>query len=175
MKKFLTASAALIGFGLSSLAFAVDGTIAIKGEVSSSTCGIQSDFINQAVQLAPVSQSSLAPGQNAGLKPFAIALANCAAGTKVKTHFEFGPNVDPTTGTLKNQLTGADASNVVVQLFNSDQQPIRVGNDTNLKEGTADSNGEAVMSFFAAYLAPAGETIKPGQVSTSVTYTMSYE
>ncbi|BCG24759.1 hypothetical protein TUM18999_29500 [Pseudomonas tohonis] len=175
MKKFLTASTALIGFGLSSLALAVDGTITIKGEVSSKSCTIASPSLNQSVQLAPVSQSSLAAGQNASFKPFMIELSGCSVGTKVKANFEIGPNVDAANGTLKNELTGADASNVAVQLFNADQQPINLGNNDNSKEVVVTGGGNTTLAFFAAYLAPASEQVKPGQVSTSVTYTMSYE
>ncbi|BBP83637.1 MULTISPECIES: fimbrial protein [unclassified Pseudomonas] len=175
MKKFLTASTALIGFGLSSLALAVDGTITIKGEVSSKTCNIQTPTLNQTVQLPVVSQSSLASGQIAGFTPFAIALSSCTAGSKVKANFEIGPNVDPANGTLKNELSGADASNVAVQLFNKDQQAIDLSTGSNNLEEVSGAGGNAVLGFFAAYLAPTDASVKPGQVSTSVTYTMSYE
>lgn len=175
MKKFLTTSAALVGFGLSSLALAVDGTITIKGEVSSKTCSINSSTLNQTVQLPVVSQSSLAAGENAGFKPFAIMLSSCTDGTKVKANFEVGQNVNPVNGTLKNELSGADASNVAVQLFNKEQQPINLLNGTNNLEEISNAGGNAVLGFFAAYLAPTDESVTPGQVSTSVTYTMSYE
>lgn len=175
MKKFLTAGAALVGFGLSNLALAVDGTITFKGEVSSKTCTIQNAFVNQTVTLAPVSQSSLAPGQNAGFKPFAIALSDCTQGAKVKANFEVGPNVNAANGTLKNELSGADASNVAIQLFNKDQKAIDLADGTNNTEEVVGGGNQAVLSFYAAYLAPVGETVKPGQVSTKVTYTMTYE
>ncbi|UXY50463.1 fimbrial protein [Pseudomonas tohonis] len=175
MKKFLTASAALVGFGLSSLALAVDGTITIKGEVSSKTCSIDSTSLNQTIQLPVVSQSSLASGQNAGFKPFGITLSSCTQGSKVKANFEIGPNVNPADGTLKNELNGADASNVAVQLFNKNQQPIDLVSGTNNLEEISGAGGKATLDFFAAYLAPTGVSVTPGQVSTSVTYTMSYE
>lgn len=175
MKKFLTAGAALVGFGLSNLALAIDGTITITGEVSSKTCTIESPTLNQTVALAPVSQSSLAPGQNAGFKPFAIAVSNCTVGAKVRANFEIGPNVDPANGTLKNELSGADASNVAIQLFNKDQQAINLATGANNIEEIIGANQRAALGFFAAYLAPVGEDVKPGQVSTKVTYTMSYE
>ncbi|WP_165680063.1 fimbrial protein [Metapseudomonas otitidis] len=175
MKKFLTAGAALVGFGLSNLALAYDGTITIKGEVSSKTCTIESAALNQTVELAPVSQSSLAPGQNAGFKPFQIAVSGCTVGAKVKANFEIAPNVDPATGTLKNELSGADASNVAIQLFNKDQQAINLATGANNSEEIIGAGQNATLGFFAAYLAPVGEDVKPGLVNTKVTYTMSYE
>ncbi|GAC1033004.1 hypothetical protein thsps21_38330 [Pseudomonas sp. No.21] len=175
MKKFLTTSAALVGFGLSNLALAFDGTITIKGEVSSRTCDISTPSLNQTVQLPIVSQSSLLAGQNAGLTPFVIALSNCTQGSKVKAHFEIGPNVDPATGTLKNELSGADASNVAVQLFNKEQEPINLATGQNNLEELSGAGGNAFIGLFAAYHAPRGADALPGQVSTSITYTMSYE
>ncbi|WP_165677098.1 fimbrial protein [Metapseudomonas otitidis] len=174
MKKFLTAGAALVGFGLSNLALAHDGTITITGHVSSSTCTISTE-LNQSVPLDPVSQSSLGPGQNAGFKAFPIGVSNCAEGTKVKAKFEIGPNVDPTNGTLKNTLTGVNASNVAIQLFNKEQKAINLATGANNIEEIVGASKGATLGFFAAYLAPVGEDVKPGDVSTEVTYTMTYE
>lgn len=175
MKKFLTAGAALVGFGLSNLALAYDGTITFKGEVSSKTCTIDSPSLNQTVELAPVSQTSLKAGQNAGFKPFAISVSSCTQGAKVKANFEIGPNVDPVNGTLKNELSGADASNVAIQLFNKEQKAIDLATGTNNLEEITGAGGNAVLGFFAAYLAPAAVDATPGKVSTKVTYTMTYE
>lgn len=174
MKKFLTAGAALVGFGLSNLALAHDGTITITGHVSSSTCTITTQN-DQTVTLDPVSQSSLGPGQNAGFKPFPISVSKCAAGTKVKAKFELDSSVNPVDGTLKNLVKGADASNVAIQLFNKDREPINLFSGANNNEEVAGGTGDVTLGFFAAYLAPVGEAVKPGDVSTQVTYTMSYE
>lgn len=175
MKKFLTAGAALVGFGLSNLALASDGTITFTGEVSSKTCTIDSKTANQVVPLSPVSQSSLAPGQNAGFKQFHIEASQCTQGAKVKAKFEVNENVNTTLGALKNELTGAEASNVYIQLFDSNQKAINLVDGTNTSEVVVGADGAAKLSFYAAYLAPTGEAVKAGKVATKVTYSMTYE
>lgn len=174
MKKFLTAGAALVGFGLSNLALAVDGTITFQGEVSSKTCTIENESLNQTVTLPVVSQSSLESGdKNAGFKDFHIAVSACTAGTKVKAHFEPGPTIDTADGMLKNQL--ADGSNVKVQIFNKSGLPINLATGTNNLEEVTGGDSAAKLTFKASYHAPKGETLKPGLVQTSVAYTLTYE
>jgi len=175
MKKFLTAGAALVGFGLSNLALAYDGTITFNGEVSSKTCTITSKQLNQEIPLPSVSQSSLAPGENSGLNRFTIEVGSCTPGTKVMAQFEIADNVDPVTGVLMNRLQGADASNAMVQIFNKNGMPINLADGTNNLQEVTGSNNDAELVFFAAYLAPAAEAIKPGAVMTQVAYSMSYE
>ncbi|MGX5728184.1 fimbrial protein [Metapseudomonas otitidis] len=173
MKKFLTAGAALVGFGLSNLALAYDGTLTFNGQVSSKTCTIAN--LNQEVQMEPVSQSSLAEGEVAGHKAFFIRLTGCSTDTKVKAYFELGQNINNQTGTLRNESTDADASNVSIQLFNKDQQPINLATGANNNQEIVGASGIATMTFFAAYAAPVGEPVKPGAVHAKVNYTMSYE
>lgn len=175
MKKFLTAGAALVGFGLSNLALASDGTITFKGEVSSKTCTIDTNTANQTVDMPVVSQSSLAPGQRSGSKQFKIRVSACTAGTKVKAHFDSGATVDTVDGVLKNQLTGADASNAFVQILNKNGDPINLADGTNNLEEVTGTNNDAELVFSAAYLAPKVDPIKPGFVQTQVAYTMTYE
>ncbi|MCP1618980.1 major type 1 subunit fimbrin (pilin) [Pseudomonas sp. SLBN-26] len=175
MKKFLTAGAALVGFGLSNLALASDGTITFKGEVSSKTCTIDSNTLNQNVEMPVVSQTSLAPGQRAGAKQFEIRVSACTAGTKVKAHFDAGSTVDAVEGVLKNQSKDANASNAFVQILNKNGDPINLVNGTNNLEEVTGTNNDAVLLFSAAYLAPKVDPIKPGPVLTNVSYTMTYE
>ncbi|BBT14423.1 ferrous iron transporter B [Metapseudomonas otitidis] len=175
MKKFLTAGAALVGFGLSNLALASDGTITFTGEVSSKTCTIDSKSLNQNVPMPPVSQTALAPGQRAGAKQFEIRVSACTAGTKVRAHFDAGPTVDTVNGVLINQSKEANASNAFVQILNKNGDPINLVDGTNNLEEVTGTNKDAVLVFSAAYLAPKVDPITPGPVLTSVSYTMTYE
>jgi major type 1 subunit fimbrin (pilin) len=158
-------------------AFASDGTITFTGTVSAGTCTIDvngSASGTATVKLDPVTQTSLAAaGATAGSKPFTIALTKCSGATKVKTAFELGANVDTATGALKN--TASDGSTAQIQVLNDAGAPINLGTNANSQQATIDSTANtATLQYYTRYYAKAASTTA-GAVSTSVTYSMSYE
>ncbi|MDQ8024313.1 MAG: fimbrial protein, partial [Moraxellaceae bacterium] len=155
---------------LSSPASAADGTITITGTVQAATCTVSNGGA-VAVALPTVSTSALSTsGTVAGTKAFQIGLTACTVGPAT-AYFEAGPNIDTTTGRLKNNGT---ATNVQVQLLNS------AGNAINLAGASGSQNGTSItlvagannLNYSAQYYATGAATA--GSVTTSVVYTMQY-
>jgi len=180
MKQTQHALCLLAGLGaltLASQAFASDGTITFTGDVSAGTCTIDvngSSSANATVALNPVTQSSLAAaGATAGTLPFSIALTGCSGATKVATSFESGPNVDLTTGNLRN--TTAGGSSAQIQILNNANTAINLSTNANSQLADIDATAlTATLQYYAQYYAKAASTTA-GAVSTSVTYSMSYQ
>lgn len=169
----LAAAATLMSAG----AFAADGTISFKGNVTSQTCtlapngGSAKDF---TVTLDPVLASGLdAAGKTAGGKKFSLALSACTTTTgNVRTSFEPGPSVDLATGRL-NIDSGSTAKNVQIGLKNNDNTAIKVGADGAAQNSTlyALSNGAVTMNYIAEYVATGKATA--GTANSSVMYTIT--
>ncbi|MET3928192.1 type 1 fimbrial protein [Lysobacter soli] len=170
MKKILLVAVAAAGLVSVAPAFAVDGTITINGAVTGTTCTIANNG-NVTVTLPSVSTTSLtANGAVAGQKAFALNLSGCAASTKATAYFEPGANIDPATGNLRNATGAGNATNVQVQLYNSDLSAINLFSN-NAKQVTIGTAGP--MNFYAGYYATGQATA--GTVATSVIYTMTYQ
>ena len=175
MKNILLASS-LIVLGMSS-AFAADGTITINGNVTASTCVINSGTPDFVVTLPTVSTTVLdTANDTAGRTPFTINLTECSAATKVATYFEPGSTVDFATGRLNN--TTGDATNVQVQLLGSNTTAIPVfavgsnGSQAGSQIVTTDVTGAAALDYYAEYFATGAAGA--GTVNTSVQYTIVY-
>ena len=173
MKNILLASS-LIVLGMSS-AFAADGTITINGNVTASTCVINSGTPDFVVTLPTVSTTVLdTANDTAGRTPFTINLTECSAATDVATYFEPGSTVDFATGRLNNTTTGG-AANVQVQLLGSNNAviPVLAGpTQTNSQVVATDVNGAAALNYYAEYYATG--VAGAGDVTTSVQYTITY-
>lgn len=173
---------ALALWGISTLTFAVDGTITFTGEVTNNTCTISGngggkDF---TVTLPKVSATALntAPDHVAGRTGFNIALSSCnPTGGNVRTYFEPGPTVNLTTGRLTTAVP-----NVEIGLLNADFSSIKIGAADGSTPGTTQNSqtvaisgtGTATLPYFAEYNALAGAA-GTGLVNTSVRYTLIYQ
>ena len=170
MKKILLVAAAAAGLASIAPAFAADGTITVNGKVTATTCTIANSG-NVTVTLPDVSTTALTTnGAIAGQKAFALNLSGCAANTKATAYFEPGATIDPATGNLRNTTGSGFATNVQVQLYNSDLSAINLFSN-NAKQVTVGTAGP--MNFYAGYFATGQATA--GNVTTSVIYTMSYQ
>ena len=153
-------------------AFASDGTITFNGAVTANTCTITGGG-DQTITLSPVSEKTLAKaGDTAMQTAFQIGLTGCSKG-QVGTYFEAGPNVDTSTGNLKN--LGA-ATNVQVQLLNPDDgSQIKPGDAAQVvKYTTIVNDGDAATLNYAARYYATGASAA-GDVNTSVTYSLAYK
>lgn len=185
MKKTLLSVALLGCCAISAGAFASDGTITINGEVSNVSCSInvngQSGGDYQ-VTLPTVSQTSLKSGDTAGAKLLAIQVSGCTTAVGnlpagVRAAFE-NTNVNPATGNLINTTAPGGASlgatNVEVQLTNSDKQPINLITNVNNVMTPIDVNGDSTMNYYVQYIAPSADAIA-GKVTTSAVYSLDYQ
>ena len=188
MKKnaLIVALLAAAGF-IATPAFAVDGTITITGEIKGQTCtvsggpgtvGTGSDF---SVQLLPVQTTALAAaGAVAAAKPFSIVLgadagATCPDGTRAAILFDTtSAAINPVTGNLANLATGTPATNVEVQILDSNaaNAPLNLATGTPSSEVTVAGN-TAVLPFQAQYIAVGGASTV-GLVDTNVRYTVIF-
>lgn len=168
----ITAAALLPG-----VSHASDGTITFNGMVTATTCdvSINGQGPSPTITLPTVQASALPAGATAGQTPFTFSLTNCTGGTstEVAAYFEIGPNVNQTTGNLRN--SGGTAANVEVGLLNSDFSgiPLHVSPQNILYVPI--TSGAATLTYIAQYVADAAAAAGPGNVNTSVTYSLTYQ
>ncbi|KAB0642390.1 fimbrial protein [Burkholderia latens] len=180
-KKVLGASVAmLLGALAASPAFAqavTQGKVTFDGELTASTCSIKAGDEDKKVLLPKVSTVTLAKkGDTAGSTSFDITAEKCSADvSKVAAHFEM-TNMDPATGFLKNLLTDAStaATNVVVQLVNSDGTGIRAGSTGAYFDVTGAGDARGVTMLYGGQYYATGAT-KAGKVNTFARYTLAYQ
>ncbi|WAI83806.1 MULTISPECIES: fimbrial protein [Achromobacter] len=178
-KKIVAARLAFSSLLLCGSAMAADVKLVFTGDVSSSTCSIDSGNGDgqylKAVPLPTVSARALAKQNDvAGRELVTLELSGCT-GTKVRTRFNRGANVDAVTGALINQaLVGnGPVSSAQVQLLNSKYQPINLSTDAGAETVNIES-GTAKLEFYAQYLAATPGTT-PGKVETEVLLDLIYE
>lgn len=155
-----------------------DGTITINGLVAANTCAVAvTGGSGNTITLPTVFNTNLsAAGATAGNTPFSINLSGCDKNlTSVYTWWT-GGNVVPGDGNLKNTLTTNNATNVEVRLLNGDSSVINLagGQGAQNSKSATFSGQAATLNYIAEYYALAGGAT-PGQVSTSVSFTLVYQ
>ncbi|NBF03873.1 fimbrial protein [Pseudomonas sp. Fl5BN2] len=185
MKKLFVAAGMASGLLMaagSAWADGVDVRLEFTGFISTETCSVEntaSGTYVHKVDLPPVGSSVLAEkGTVAGLTPFKLKFTGCSGST---VGVWFKPDltkVDALSGALINTYSGVEtASNVQVQLLNSQQQALNLNTITpddiqkvNVDKGSKD----ATLNFYAQYLAGADNTTG-GPVAASVVLDMVFE
>lgn len=189
MQKRIIPAAVIVAMGITGLlsmkAHAADGTITINGSVTDTTCSINGAATGSpadlTVTLPTVPAGSLSSaGATAGtsnMGDIKFALSGCSGtATKAVARFENGPTVDQSSGYLLNKASTTPAQNVQVRLLNAQMQPINVltnGNNDLVANGAVISGGAAMLNYFAQYYATG--KAQPGNVNTSVQYTLQYQ
>ncbi|KGQ23984.1 hypothetical protein JP33_10015 [Gallibacterium anatis CCM5995] len=154
-----------------------DGTVNFNGKLVENTCAVNANSQNLTVQL-PTLPTRLLPAANdtAGLTLFQIQLDNCN-NQKARAYFVPTPDkVDLTSGRLKNTASSGAATNVQVQLLDSDTTTVidvikNSGSQGSKLQTINDSNKK--LNYYARYYAT-GET-KAGTVTAAVDYYVDYE
>ena len=163
-----TAAAALTPM----ISSASDGTITFTGAVQAVTCSIGNPSFT--VNLPTVSTSALpSNGIVAGTTRIVIAVTGCNSGlANANAYFESGPNVDSTTGRLKNTGT---AANVDLQLTTTSGAVIDLskayGSQYTGQTANIVSNN-VVLEYGVRYYATGAATA--GNVASSLTYSVVY-
>ncbi|ESS38226.1 fimbrial protein [Burkholderia cenocepacia] len=189
--KLISTLLAVAGLGLASAAHAADGTITFTGNVTASTCKIDGTAAgatsNKSVAMPTVSSGSLnAAGSVAGRTAFGFKLTGCAVDTaeskgnptKIQVSFENATNVtaDGKLSLDKGSTEAPEAKNVVLQILNDKQSPIKVGanaSDQNSQVVSIGTDGTANLDFFAEYLATGAAT--GGSANSKVQYSLVYQ
>jgi major type 1 subunit fimbrin (pilin) len=185
MKRTSLVIALTVASSLTALhAQASDGTINFVGKVTAATCDISVDGggADATVTLPTVSSKVLAtPSSTAGRTNFNMSLTNCDfTSGSIFAFFEAGANVDPVSGRLMNSALVSAATNVDLQLLDSDGSVIKAGDasqltDTNkiaVVDDGSGTTGMATLNYAVEYYATGVATA--GDITSSVTYSLSY-
>lgn len=152
-------------------AHAFDGTITFAGQLTATTCTVTAATKDQTVTLPTLPATSMTVAKpSSGTTPFTLAVSGCSAGTTFKPFFEGGPNVDATTGMVKNTGT---ATNVQLRLTNADGTWINIsGASQGVNTGTL-SSGAGTNDYAVSYYSVGGNATT-GTVAGTVNYSMIY-
>ncbi|MFZ1875300.1 MAG: fimbrial protein [Chania sp.] len=184
--------ACVMGSLTATSALAIDGNINFTGEVIDTTCKINDQVPNGAVDvnvnLKQVQVSALSTeGAVANATPFKITLGgagdtNCTNGKVAQVYFEpTSPAIDRTTGWLKNTSTSASgvAQRVEIQILNATtNNPINLLSNLNNYAPTTIADNTAVYSYYGQYIAVGVTPTTPvtaGMVASTVKYSIVYQ
>jgi len=155
------------------------GTITFTGKLDASTCDVSVDGQGEnATVVLPTASTTLLKKSTdtTGRTGFNMELKNCTGTlTTASAFFEAGANVDTTTGRLKNTVVGG-AGLVSLQLLDgTNSKVIKAGDQSQIKDNTFISiaSSSAVLPYAVQYYAEGATT--PGEVSSSVVYSIQYK
>ena len=153
-------------------------TITFTGKVIESACTITVNDGNASLDLGSTLATDIATaGQTGAPKEFNISLTDCpkaAVGIPTKAFVKFTGDTDGNTSYFKNNATrGTKAANTGVMLKDSKGTAI-VNNDGNGQIDLPTEGGDISLTYSAMLVATAN-TPTQGDVSSTLTYTVSYE
>lgn len=186
MKKLTLAAGLLLSLGLTTSAFASDGTVTITGKINEQTCTVDTNNgKNLTVKLPTVQKTALATANSvAGKTPFSITLTNCKVSATDQVALFFlskDKQVNPTTGNLLNiaEDSNTKAGNVEIQLLNDNDEAIQVGKnltEQGIKPSDLKGTGETLtktLNYKAQYISTG--TATAGDVKAQVEYNIIYQ
>lgn len=150
--------------------------ISIGGTIRPGTCNIATGDINKNVQIDPIEFSDLpASGELVASRTnFDLSLSGCAGVTRATVAFT-GNAATPDSSVFANSLTGADAATGVAIRLNDRNG----GTHTQIPPGgtkAIDINGATGQYTLSASVSSlSGVTRKAGDISTSITATITFE
>lgn len=175
----LLASAGFVG---SSSAAAADGNINFTGAISSTTCKIEGQTANGAIDknvlLPTVSTSALNKvGAVAGATPFSITLggaddSSCTNGVLAQVYFEpTSPQINAATGNLS--VTAGGAEGVEIQVLDAKNKVLDLRDPSTNTEKVTIASNTAVLKYAGQYVATS-DTVKAGAANSTVKYSIAY-
>lgn len=183
--KLASALALVMGVASTAMAGTAGGTITFTGAVNDTTCtvsggsGTNGGAANFSVALDTVDANVLnAAGITANPKAFNVTIGGsdqptCTAGKIANMSFlPSSTQIDPTTGSLKNSLSG-QATNVQIQLTDSTSAPINLATGGQTWSTTIGADNTGTIAFNAQYQTVGGAAT-PGLVNTNVVYQVVY-
>ncbi|OUY08666.1 fimbrial protein [Acinetobacter populi] len=164
------------------MAHANTGTITFNGALTSATCDVDiAGAASPTVTLPTLSINQLtAAAATAGTTGFTMSLSGCTGvdGKSVAAFFELGATVDASTGRLINTASTDAATNVQLQILDTDRTtPVAVGNTTQLSNNkfTNFANGASSLELPYAVRYYATGATTAGNVNSSVVYSLIYK
>jgi major type 1 subunit fimbrin (pilin) len=158
-----------------------DGVIEISGRIVATTCTVEGKppgggAAMKAVDLGDISEGVLSTaGATAGDRGFVIRIggnAECSDGTTAKVRFDpASPSLDRGTGRLNIDAGSGAASNVQIQMTNSDGTPINMYTEDS--QGVTIAGHVAEIGLIARYYSLGGVT--QGLAASRVGFQVVYE
>lgn len=160
-----------------SSAFA-ENKITFSGKVIDTACTV---VINDGTATLDLGETSLTDLNAAGLtgapKEFTIALTDCpaaATGVPTKAYIKFSGTTDGDNTYFKNDLSDTEAASHVGVMIKDPAGTAIINNDDNGAIAINAAGGDQSLEYTASMVATATGASK-GNVSTAVTYNVSYE
>lgn len=153
-------------------ASAADGTVNFTGNISDTTCAVDTNSSSQTVDLGTVSTNSFsAAGATASVARFSINLTGCPSSvTSSSIRFD-GPAASGNSNLLA-LTSGQTATNVGVGIYQQDSTTlIPLGKPS--APYSISSTGPNVLNFVAKYVSTA-KNVGPGSANAAATFTITY-
>lgn len=167
-------AAIVLGFGVSAVAQAADGTINFTGNIIGATCSVTSGVAGtQTVSLGGIAKSNLAvAGDTSAATKFSIVLSNCPTDfVPTKVSVKFDGNSVVSDSSLLALSAGQTATGVGVQILEADgTTAIPLRSDSAAK--TLAATGDTTLNFVARYKATAAATA--GTANANTTFVVDY-
>ncbi|MCE0798784.1 fimbrial protein [Buttiauxella sp. S04-F03] len=155
-----------------------DNKITFTGKVIDTACTVVVNDGTATLDLGETPVTDLAvAGQTGAPKTFPIALTACpaaAAGVPTKAYIKFSGSTEGDNTYFKNDLTDAAAADNVGILIKDPAGTAIINNDGNTVININPAGGDQTYNYVASLVATALGATK-GNVSTAVTYNVSYE
>ena len=145
------------------------GTVTFHGHIIDAPCSINSDSVDQKIELGDISNAALKDAGTSVPKPFQILLENCSLETEktVTTTFTGAAGANGTLG-----ITG-DAKGAGIVLTDGAGAKIKLGEATAAQTLQDNDN---TLSFSAYLQGDGGEVaVIPGEFQSITNFTLAYQ
>lgn len=171
MKKNLIAVALFAAAAVSTSAFAADGTVNFTGSITDVACTVDTNSLNQTVDLGKVSKTAFnGAGSTAAAKGFSLVLKDCpTAVTSALVRFD-GLQVPGDNSVLALTEATDKAKDVGIQITDNNNNVINLYQDSAPYTLAA---GENKLNFTARYYAT-GNNVDVGSANAVTNFTVVY-
>ncbi|ALX79499.1 fimbrial protein SthA [Cronobacter malonaticus] len=158
----------------SEAALANSQTLTFNGKVLDAACTVTVDGGNSTIELGETAKADLVnKGDTGAPKTFTIKLSACPAGSVSQANIKFSGETDGDDSYFKNLATTDAATHVGVLLKQNGTDVVYV-NDGNT-DITIPAEGGDVSVDYTAQLVATGTGVTKGNVSSTLTYSVSYQ
>ncbi|OAT31772.1 type 1 fimbrial protein [Buttiauxella brennerae ATCC 51605] len=159
-------------------AAAAENSITFSGKLIDKACTVVVNDGTATVDLGSTAVADIATtGKTSAPKTFTVALNSCpaaGAGVPTKAYVEFEGTTDGDETYFKNTADAATAATNVAVIIKDASETAIINKDKNAAITLPTAAGDIVTDYTAMMIATADDATK-GDVSTTLTYNVSYE
>lgn len=180
IKKSVGICSLILTSAVSSQCFAEDtaNSLTFSGKIIDKVCTVVVNDGTATVDLGSTSVADIATaGQTSGPKTFTVALNSCpaaGAGVPTKAYVEFEGTTDGDDTYFKNTADEATAATKIAVIIKDASETAIINKDNNAPITLPTAAGDVVTEYTAMMIAT-GDGATKGDVSTTLTYNVSYE